>query len=126
MKRILVAILSITYFCISSGFVMSVHYCMGKVSSTTIEIASSKSCICGKKEMKGCCKTESKFIKLSDNHQATYADVSITSLLHIIPVVYTISNTTVASINTKLAFDNHSPPIISPQPIYILNCVFRI
>ncbi len=126
MKRLLTLILAITYFCISSGFVVSVHYCMGKVSKATIEIASAKSCVCGKKEMKGCCKTESKFIKLSDNHQANTANVSIISPYHIVPVFYTINNTIIASGNTKLAFNNHSPPIVSPQPIYILNCVFRI
>ncbi|MBC7721948.1 MAG: hypothetical protein H7068_07975 [Pedobacter sp.] len=126
MKRLLTLIIAIIYFCISSGFVMSVHYCMGKVSKATIEIASSKSCVCGKKEMKGCCKTESKFIKLSDNYQATYADVSIVSPFYIVPNFYTISNTIVVNSNIKLAFNNHSPPIVSPQPIYILNCVFRI
>ena len=126
MKRLLIFIIAITYFCISSGFLISVHYCMGKVSKATIEITSSKSCVCGNKEMKGCCKTESKFIKLSDNHQAIYADVSIISPFHIVPNFYTISNTTVVNSNIKLAFNTHSPPIVSPQPIYILNCVFRI
>ena len=126
MKRLLTFLIAIIYFCISSGFIVSVHYCMGKVSKATIEIASSKSCACGNKEMKGCCKTESKFIKLSDNHQATYADVSIISPFHIVPNFYIITKTIVASSNTKLAFNNHSPPIVSPQPVYILNCVFRI
>ena len=126
MKRTLAAILSIIYFCISSGFVMSVHYCMGKVSKVNIEIVSSNKCGCGTKETKGCCKTESKFVKLADTHQATYADVSVVNPFHIIPAFYTTSNSTVVSINTKLAFNNYSPPIISPQPIYILNCVFRI
>ena len=126
MKRTLVAILSIIYFCISSGFVVSVRYCMGNISKVNIEIVPSKTCCCSTKETKSCCKIESKFIKLSDNHQATYADFSVVSPFHIIPAFYTISNTTVASINTKLAFNNHSPPIISSQPIYVLNCVFRI
>lgn len=126
MKRLLTLIVTIIYFCISSGFVMSVHYCMGKVNKINVEIVPSKSCICGKKEMKGCCKTESKFVKLTDIHQATNADVSIIKTFHIVPVSYTNNNANVISINTKLVSTNHSPPIISPQPIYILNCVFRI
>ncbi len=126
MKRILVAILSIIYFCISSGFVMSIHYCMGKVSKVNIEITPSKICACGTKETKGCCKTESKFVKLSDTHQATYADISVVNPFHIIPAFYTVGNSTAVGINTKLTFKNNSPPIISPQLIYILNCVFRI
>jgi hypothetical protein len=126
MKRTLVAILSIIYFCISSGFVMSAHYCMGKINKVNVEIIPSENCICGKKATKGCCKTESTFVKLADIHQATYADVSIASPFHIVPLAYTNYNATVASINIILARNNHSPPTISPQPIYILNCVFRI
>ncbi len=126
MKRLLTLFVTIIYFCISSGFVMNVHYCMGKINNINVEIVPSENCICGKKEMKGCCKTESKFFKLADTHQATYADVSVINPFHIVPVSYTINNATVISINTKLASTNHSPPIISPQLIYILNCVFRI
>ena len=126
MKKFLVTILAVIYLTVSSGFAMTIHYCMGKVSKPTIEIASSKSCACGKKEMKGCCKTESKFIKLSDDYQATYADVSIVAPLHIVPNFYTITNSIVVNSNVKLAFNTYSQPIVSPQPIYILNCDFRI
>ena len=126
MKRLLTLFVTIIYFCISSGFVMSVHYCMGKISKVNVEIVPSKYCICGKKETKGCCKTESKFIKLSDDYQATYADVSIVAPFHIVPNFYTITNSIVVNSNVKLAFNTYSQPIVSPQPIYILNCDFRI
>ena len=126
MKRTLVAILAIIYFCVSSGFVVSSRYCMCKVSKVNVEIVPSKTCCCSTKQTKSCCKTESKFIKLSDNHQAAYADVSIVKPFQIITTFYTISNTSIASTKTILAFNSRSPPIISPQPIYILNCIFRI
>ena len=126
MKRLLTFIVTIIYFCISSGFVMNVHYCMGKISKVNVEIVPSKTCCCSTKETKSCCKTESKFVKLADTHQATYADVSIISPYHIVPVSYAINNANVVSINSELVRNSHSPPLLSPQPIYILNCVFRI
>lgn len=126
MKRLLTFTTAIIYFCISSGFIMNVHYCMGKVSKVNIEIIPSKYCACGKKETKSCCKTESKFYKITDNHQATYADVSIISPYHILPTFYTYKPTIVTSNNTAITYNTHAPPILKSQPIYILNCVFRI
>lgn len=126
MKRLLTSIIAIIYFCISSGFIMNVHYCMGKVSKVNIEITPSKMCACGKKETKGCCKTESKFYKITDNHQATYADVSVISPFHIVPTFYSYSHPVVTSTSTAVTYNTHAPPILRSQPIYILNCVFRI
>jgi hypothetical protein len=126
MKRLLTFIIAIAYFCISSGFVMNVHYCMGKVSKVNIEITPSKMCGCGKKQTKGCCKTESKLYKITDNHQASYADVAVISPYHILPNFYNYTYNAVAVSTTKDTYSSHAPPILRSQPIYILNCVFRI
>jgi hypothetical protein len=99
---------------------------MGKVSKVNIEITPSNMCGCGKKETKGCCKTESKLYKLTDNHQASQADVCIISPYHIIPNSYIDTYHTVAVNTTKVTYSTHAPPKLSSQPIYILNCVFLI
>ncbi len=99
---------------------------MGKVSKVKIEVAPKKMCACGKKETKGCCKTESKFVKLNDNHQATYADFHVAVPFHTIPSIYSYTKTTFTSQINATPFNNHSPPIAATPHIYLLNCVFRI
>ncbi len=126
MKRLLTFIIAIIYFCISSGFIMNVHYCMGKLSNVNIEIIPSTLCGCGKKETKGCCKTESKFYKITDNYEATYANFNITIPTHTLPTFYSHTHTVVTSTIATNIYNTHAPPIFRPQLIYILNCVFRI
>ncbi|MBS4043901.1 MAG: hypothetical protein KGZ59_08820 [Chitinophagaceae bacterium] len=65
MKKALAFILSIIYFTISTGFIVNVHYCMGKIDSVNIE-QSSKKCCCKKKHKK-CCNTQKQLVKVSDN-----------------------------------------------------------
>jgi hypothetical protein len=79
MKRSAVAILAIIYFAISSGVVVNIHYCMGKMSSVKLQAWTPSSCGCGKKmeSKKGCCKTELKVVKIEDAQKATYADLAI-------------------------------------------------
>ena len=126
MKRLFTFIVTIIYFCISSGFVMSVHYCMGKVNKINVEIAPSKSCICGKKEMKGCCKTQHKFIKLEDNHKPSAVDFAFQSPVQIIESPFNHINVAPSSVSDRMAFHNHYPPLIPQQDINLLHCVFRI
>jgi hypothetical protein len=128
MKRSAVAILAIIYFAISSGVVVNIHYCMGKMSSAKLQAWTSNSCGCGKKmeSKKGCCKTELKLVKLEDAQKASYADFAIhtpvTPLFTELNLLQTPSYT-VQDINYP---QEHSPPGISKQDTYLRNCVFRI
>jgi hypothetical protein len=65
MKKFLALILAIIYITVSTGFIVNVHYCMGKVSSIKLE-QTAKKCCC-KKQHKNCCKTEQKLVKLNNN-----------------------------------------------------------
>lgn len=71
MKKIVVLILSIIYFTVSTGFVVNVHYCMGKISTVKFEEPKQKCCC--KKKHKACCKTEQQLVKLSSNSKLTDA-----------------------------------------------------
>jgi hypothetical protein len=128
MKRSLVAILAIVYFVISSGVVVNIHYCMGKMSSAKLQASVSKSCGCGKKmeSKKGCCKTEQKLVKLEDAQKASYADFAIQA-----PVSPLVTEFNLLQAPSYTAQDinypqEHSPPDISKQDTYLHNCVFRI
>jgi hypothetical protein len=127
MKRFLVAILAVLYFTISTGMVMNIHYCMGKVRSVNVNLMAKNMCGCGKtKETKSCCKTEHKVLKVEDNHKASYAFYDFSEPIADLPVNKYVVNTPLSSVNNVLAYNTHSPPLLSQQPIYLLNCVFRI
>jgi CDGSH-type Zn-finger protein len=126
MKRFTVTILALLYFTISTGMVVNIHYCMGKVSSVNVDVLAKNLCACGKKQTKGCCKTEHKFIKLEDNHKASFADVVLNVPAQDIEHSYNLINAPLIGLTDKAAFNNHSPPILYQQDIYLQNCVFRI
>jgi hypothetical protein len=131
MLRPLVAVLTVVYFAVSSGVVMNVHYCMGKRQQAEMDVlAAKKSCKCGKPEKKGqkksCCKTESMFIKLDDVQKASYAQYTIQA-----PVADAIAQSNIFPLIAYRSTDrvvavSHSPPLLSAQDTYLLNCVFRI
>lgn len=126
MKRSAVAILALLYFTISTGMVVNIHYCMGKVSSVNVDVLAKNLCACGKKETKGCCKTEHKLIKLEDNHKASFADVVFNVPVHEIQIAYNLFVQPDFALSNQAAYNNHSPPILSKQDSYLQNCVFRI
>jgi len=127
MKRFTVAILTIIYFAVSSGIVMNVHYCMGKISSVEVSMLFKDLCACGsgKKESK-CCKTEHKLIKLEDNHKAAAADVVFPSPEQAVLHHFDWMTDPVVAEQDQQSYNNHSPPDQHGQDIYLLNCVFRI
>ncbi|MEO8174014.1 MAG: hypothetical protein ABI581_13055 [Sediminibacterium sp.] len=128
MKRSAVAILAIIYFAISTGVVVNIHYCMGKMSSVKLQAWVPSSCGCGKKmeSKKGCCKTELKVVKIEDAQKVTYADLVI--LMPVTPLVTELSLLQTPFYNAQPLTlpKEHSPPIMSGQDTYLRNCVFRI
>ena len=131
MKRILIAVIALIYFTISSGVVMNMHYCMGKLSSIQMEqLASEGTCKCGKKKKAvakdGCCKTEQKVVKLADSHKATYADF-VFQLPEVTPgQQLNLLDAPLFNGNPDVYADAHAPPMLSEQDIYLQHCVFRI
>jgi CDGSH-type Zn-finger protein len=125
MKRFIVLILALIYFTTSSGMVVNLHYCMGKISSVKVNVLAKNLCGCGKKETKGCCKTEHKVVKISDNHNPSYTNYSFENTFSTVPVTYYfVANSYAVNAQTK-QFVNHSPPLINEE-IFLRNCVFRI
>ncbi len=130
MKRILISLMALIYFTVSSGMVMSVHYCMGKISDIQVNQVPEERCICGmsKKETssKGCCKTEFKMVKLEDTHKASFASYDIQTPVALVSRSMSLLEAPLYYANDKVYADIHGPPLISQQDTYLLNCVFRI
>ncbi len=128
MKRSAIAILAIIYLTISSGVVVNIHYCMGRMSSVKLQAWAPNTCACGKKmeSKKGCCKTELKVVKLEDAQKASYADFAIHT--PVTPLVTEFNLLLAPSYNVQdlITPHEHSPPLLSQQDTYLRNCVFRI
>lgn len=130
MKRILTSIIALVYFVISSGLVMSIHYCMGKISSVDLSHNSTETCVCGmslkETSSKGCCKTEVKMMKLEDNHKATYAFYDVQTPVILLPKSISLFEQIDEVTSAKVYADINGPPLLSEQDAYLFNCVFRI
>lgn len=126
MKRIVALILSLSFIAASSGATVNIHYCRGKLSSVSLSFLPTASCKCGKKTKMGCCKTETRFVKLSDNAKQT----SFTTA----PAVRAIEWAPIASqviFQPLLAAEgiipiSSSPPGSERQAVYLRNRVFRL
>ena len=128
MKNVAASILLLIYFVVSSGFVVSIHYCMDEVNG--IELGHSDSGDCGQcgmplEDNDGCCKDEVKVMKMQVDQAVAKiikADFSL-SLLSLedrdylfIPVFNTISTAEPVA---------NAPPL-DKQDTHLQNCVFRI
>lgn len=127
MKKVLVFILAVIYITVSSGMVLNIHYCMGKIATAQTG-TSSKDCGCKQKGTKDCCKTEHRLLKIQDNQKISYADYSFNT-----PLKYLAVSHHPVSIQPLVDFNRDDLPnnIQSSPPYYgqdlcIRNCVFRI
>ena len=115
------------YLVISSGVVISIHYCMGKKASVEYGYKEDKGCgICGMKEKQGCCHNEFKVVKLDDSHQAVKADWQIAPLVVESPLVSDNVYTGFLRNTEFLSLKYHSPPDPKGNSIYLHHRVLRV
>ncbi|MBS1655360.1 MAG: hypothetical protein JSU05_10980, partial [Bacteroidetes bacterium] len=72
MKKLLVSIIAVVYFAISSGVVINMHYCMNRFDSAQLGAKTADYCSkCGMHtgKSKGCCHDEVKLIKLQQDQK---------------------------------------------------------
>ena len=127
MKKAFTAIILLVYFTVTTGFVVSRHYCMDRMDS--IQLGSSESKKCGKcgmaKDENNCCRDEEIVVKLETTPRVSPISFPDFSL----PV---IANTTTDFLLspvfncTILTHPLSNGPPLSDQQAYLLNCVFRI
>ncbi|MDB5208517.1 MAG: hypothetical protein JWR72_3592 [Flavisolibacter sp.] len=128
MKKLFASILLLIYFTVSTGFVVSIHYCMDKVDS--VQLGSNDSDECGKCGMQiekggGCCKDDVKLIQLKVDQPVAKMIVADFSILFPHTIVNHFFDTSFEN-HSSLEFPiAHSPPLHEPD-IYLQNCVFRL
>ena len=132
MRKLFLAILTIVYLGTSTGFSVSLHYCMGHPSDWNIGLSSSDRCnTCGMKKTNGkdngCCKDESKFFKNNAdqkiNEPGMLASAPVSAIL---PVSFFENYILPDSAENTFYPILHHPPPYSSIALYIRNAFFLI
>ena len=127
MKKGLIFILAVIYITLTSGVVVNIHYCMGRVAGVTYGHEAEHRCDkCGMESKKGCCETEHKLVKADNDHiyaKSVTAPFIITIAAPAVFPEYQLSITTAKEhYNTQY----HSPPDFRGNNLQEYNSVFRI
>jgi hypothetical protein len=128
MKRTVLILLSAIYLLSTLGVAADSYYCHGKLQSTSVIIQRSSSPDCKMHDqMKNCCKTKKQFFKVIDLH--IYA-ASLSLGARVFPVIQVsllVSQFKVNMAVQEVSYVNISaPPKGIVNPVYILNCNYRI
>jgi len=125
MKRVLASLLLLVYFTVSTGFVVSLHYCMDRFDSAELGRSAAGKCQkCGMHK-DGCCHDEVKVVKLQLAHVVAHAQIS--NLEAPLPPAATPPAFEQILFDTESSVFHaaHGPPLGQP-PAYLLYGVFRL
>ena len=136
MKRVIAAILAICYLCLSIGFTVQQHYCMGKMVGTSLIARSSENHDCKhcgmekKSSNNGCCKDEYKIIKTKDEFAVSKIVFQCGNEAYAVlpvPSVYLAENhVAVETQQQGIPGRPHGPPFVIGVQLHVRNCVFLI
>lgn len=122
--------MSFYYLVVCCGVVISSHYCMDRMASSSLFALTNAKCgLCGMAfhGSKGCCREDVKFVKLQvDQQVSTDPDFDLYSTQVSINTPSEFIVAAFENFDRPSHFLNHSPPLISKQDTYLLNNVFRI
>jgi hypothetical protein len=129
MRKLIFSILTAVYFFAATGWLLTIHYCMGRVDAVHFVTNKETTCsTCGmsKTENNGCCHDENQFIKLVlDQKKPVSLYYTIQQPVASLSVLFqpAYSGTLLAELVTTF-HDKESPPRSSP--LYVQFRVFRI
>ncbi|MDH7460211.1 hypothetical protein QEG73_02940 [Chitinophagaceae bacterium 26-R-25] len=132
MKKLFTIALAFLYLAITSGLVLEMHYCMGKLACSEFALAKhepSKTCSkCGMENGKNkCCKDEVKVIKLQDVHKQVSLDYEINVPVAILPYhTWQFDRYAPVTSDRNYTYNSHAPPLTGGISKCVLNSVFRI
>ncbi|MFT3705520.1 MAG: hypothetical protein QM802_24335 [Agriterribacter sp.] len=127
MKKLLTIFIALAYFAVSSGVMVNMHYCMGKLYGVSYHASTTNHCNkCGM-DGSGCCKDDMQVIKLADAQNTVPAiHFELPSLQPLI-VTHSIADWALHNFNNNKDLSTGIPPdnvtLVSRN---ILHCVFRV
>jgi hypothetical protein len=132
MKKFMVTILAFLYISTSTGAIINVHYCMGKLAGWEFGQQSSNTCgKCGMeksdKKDNGCCKDEHKFVKNDSDQKTAETGIQLSLVMSAaLPVsFFEVPVNHVASVTEENPLCN-APPRNHGIAEYLLNRTFLI
>jgi hypothetical protein len=130
-KKLLVTILALIYLGSSTGAVMHLHYCMGKLAETSFSKNTNPTCgKCGMKtslKKTGCCKDETKFVKNEQDQKASLSQFEFQQLaIAFQPVAFFHLSTPLWSNQLLIAYAPNAPPDLHAPAVYLRVCSFLI
>lgn len=131
MKKLLVTILALIYLGSSTGAVMHLHYCMGKLAETSFSKNTNPTCgKCGMKTSQkktGCCKDETKLVKNEQDQKASLSQFEFQQLaIAVQPVAFFHLSTPVLSNQLLITNAPNAPPDLHAPAVYLRVCSFLI
>jgi len=126
-KKTVILLLSVLYITLTSGVVVNIHYCMGRVAAVNYGHEEDKKCgKCGMDQKEGCCQTEEKLLKAGDDHLSGQTFNTVFSIPSDIPPSFPdfISSNYRSKDHHNSQY--HSPPDVRGTDLGLYNCVFRI
>ena len=129
MKKYLLVILTILYIGVSSGIILNIHHCMGKI--VEVELWQNDTCpSCKEKKQAGhCCSTETQLVKMT-----VYQDINQVPAIYYTPVTLSLLfNMNALQILSEASesgipypYYNTPPDECSGTERCIINCSFLI
>ncbi len=126
-KKISQILFVITYFFLTTGFTITIHFCSGELSNISIVRTSGEEDPCGCEPNScedSCCKDQIQTIKLTDSHksEAKFNQNSFEFSFILNPVV----NVSSIGYNKPHSINTHFTTDSSPPSLYLFNCIFLI
>ena len=126
-RKPFILLLAIVYLGITSGVMVNVHYCMGRIAEVNYGHDDADKCgKCGMDQKNGCCTTEHKFVKSADEH------LFVKSFTNLTPAVAEVTQNFIQlvapqPISKTVDYTRyHSPPDKRSNELHLYNGVFRI
>lgn len=126
MKKILAIVLACSYLAITSGVVVSVHYCMGSVAGVAVGYSNADTCgTCGM-DNKGCCHDDVNVVKIQDSHSMASMQADFPKAEAIAQKFSSAFSGPALTTGLRTVENAHGPPLAAQIPLHIRHCVFRI
>jgi hypothetical protein len=126
-KKLLTLLIAVAYLGITSGVMVNIHYCMGRIAEVNYGHDNQDKCSnCGMQQKDGCCKTEHKFIKSTADQLLVKSITQPAPAVAEIPINYPYSVTAPLAEAHSTYLKYHSPPDKRLNDLRVYNSVFRI
>jgi hypothetical protein len=127
MKKVFIILLMLVYGLSSSGMTISLHYCCGKLDGISFSGKQGKSCDMGNHLKKsGCCDDKQISASITGEQQTASKWVQVNKQPVSIPNFPAVNSLFTDYIISVDRLARGVPVPISPVPLFIRNCVFRI